>query len=294
MQPCRFPLERIDEIRQRPDDFRIIERIPLHKDMTLPFWLNKPEPRERTHTVVFLDLETTGMTAGFDKIIEIGLVRCTYAFDRKILLSIDKIYGAYEDPKKPIPPEITQFTGITDAMVEGAVLDSNMTAQLLSGKPLAVAHNASFDRPFFDLRFPSLGDLSWACSMKGINWDKLGFNGRKLDYLNLMHGWFYEGHRAVNDCLAAAWLMYVNPQAFAMLIDSAKSKDYTVYAQGAPFEIKDKLKSMGYRFDGKKKVWYINVKTKAAADQQIQALGSMYDASQAVCTVLEARTRFKG
>lgn len=294
MEPSRFPVERIDEIRQRPGDFRLLERIPLHKDMTLPVWLNKPEPGERVHSVVFLDLETTGMNPGFDKIIELGLVRCTYAFDRKVILSIDKIYDAYEDPKRPIPPEITELTGITDSMVEGAVLDGTMTAQLLGGKPLVVAHNASFDRPFFDGRFPSLGDLSWGCSMKGINWEKLGFNGRKLDYLNLMLGWFYESHRAVNDCLAAAWLMYVKPQAFAMLIDSAMSKDYIVYAQGAPFDIKDRLKSMGYRFDGKKKVWYINVRTKAAADQQIQTLGTLYDASQARCTVLEARTRFKG
>ena len=94
-----FPLERLDEIQKHPEDFRLLERIPLTVDginTKLPIKLNEPQEGERVHHVVFLDTETTGMDCNQEKIIELGMVRATYSFDRKIMLSIDKIYDEFE------------------------------------------------------------------------------------------------------------------------------------------------------------------------------------------------------
>lgn len=291
-----FPLNRIDEITQRPEDFRLLERIPFNRELIagrLPLKLHEVEEGERLHAVVFLDTETTGMRAGTDKIIELGLVKVTYSFDRKIILSIDKTYNAFEDPGMKIPDEITNLTGITDAMVQGERIDDDEVAMMLSGRPLIAAHNAAFDRPFFEQRFPSLADFSWACSNQGINWDILGSRGRKLEYLTCMRGWFYEAHRAEDDCLALVWLLHIEPEAFAMLIEGALKKEYLIYAWGSPFEVKDTLKSMGYRFDGKKKVWYRFCSSESEVSQQLSLLGQHYDASQAETVVLTARNRFK-
>ena len=208
-----FPLERLDEIQKHPEDFRLLERIPLTVDginTKLPIKLNEPQEGERVHHVVFLDTETTGMDCNQEKIIELGMVRVTYSFDRKIMLSIDKIYDEFEDPGKKIPLEIQQLTHITDDMVAGHRFDNDKVSQILAGRPLVVAHNAKFDRPFFDRRFPTLSDLSWACSLSGVNWDALGDNGRKLEFLCQVRGWFYDAHRAYDDCLALLWLMHIS------------------------------------------------------------------------------------
>lgn len=42
----------------------------------------------------------------------------------------------------------------------------------------------------------------WACSFVDINWRAEGFGAGKLDYFLMQQGWFYEGHRALSDCLA--------------------------------------------------------------------------------------------
>lgn len=291
-----FPLNRFQEISERPEDFRLIERIPLNRNLVekrLPLKLTNAIEGERVHQVVFLDTETTGIEHGFDKIIELGLVKATYSFDRRILLSIDKVFDGFEDPGRKIPQEIVELTGITDEIVAGKSLDQDRVAQMLLGRPLVVAHNAKFDRPFFDERFPSLGNLSWACSYSGINWDLLGSNGRKLEYLNLMRGWFYEAHRADDDCLALAWLMHIEPEAFSMLIEEALRKEYQVFAWGSPYSAKDILKGMGYRFDGKMKVWYKNFVQEAEAKMQISVLSQHYDASQTEVRPSTAVTRFK-
>ena len=293
----RFPLERMDDIRQRPGDFRLLERIPLTipgLESKFPIQLNAPIEGEKIHHAVFLDTETTGIKAGYDRIIELGMVRTTYSFDRKILLSIDDYYDEFEDPERKIPLEIQELTHITDEMVAGHHLDESKIASMLSGRPIIVAHNAAFDRPFFDKRFPSLSELSWACSYKGINWDILGSSGTKLEYLNMSRGWFYDAHRAYIDCLATVWLMHIEPQAFSMLIENALRKNYKVTAVGSPFDVKDRLKERGYRFDSNEKNWYINVGTEQEAQEQITFLQGLYDASSARIDVQTARTRFKG
>lgn len=292
-----FPLERLDDIKKRPQDFRVLERIPLTvpgMEKHFPLQLVPPIEGERIHHAVFLDTETTGLKCGEDKIIELGMVRCTYSFDRKILLSIDSFYDEFEDPKRPIPFEIQSLTHITDEMVAGQSFNEDRVNAMLAGRPLVIAHNASFDRPFFDRRFPVLSDLSWACSIKDIQWDALGSgHGAKLEYLNMSRGWFYEAHRAYVDTLALIWLMHIEPEAFSMLIESALRKSYRVTAVGSPFDIKDQLKEMGYRFNGANHAWSITVGSKEEAEKQIASLQSLYNASEATVDVLTAKTRYK-
>lgn len=291
-----FPVERTDEILKRPQDFRLLERIPLTMpgiESKFPIKLNTPNEGERIHHAVFLDTETTGMKAGDDLIIELGMVRCTYSFDRRILLSIDGFYDEFEDPHRKIPLEIQELTHITDDMVAGHCFDEAQVASLLQGRPLVIAHNAAFDRPFFDRRFPSLEDLSWACSCKGIDWSVFGDPGSKLEYLNMVRGWFYNAHRAYIDCLATIWLMHIEPQAFSMLIENALRKTYRVHARGNTFDIKDQLKERGYRFDGSTKCWYVDRYSKEESDREISWLQGVYDASAAFVSVQNAKTKFK-
>ena len=274
-----FPLERIEDIKNHPNDFMLLERVPLTRDDVLerlPLKLADSVPGERLCAVVFLDTETTGMSALSDKIIELGMVRCTFSLDRKIILSVDRYYDAYEDPGCPIPPEITVLTGISDEMVRGKHFDDSTILNFFVDHPLVVAHNARFDRPFVDRRFGAIADNAWACSQREIKWSKLGFNGAKLEFLLQASGYFYDAHRACNDCLALCFLMVQMPEALEMLLTNSLQLVYKIEAVNSPFNVKDLLKEQGYRWDSAQKLWYIQVVSPEEAVAQLNYLQSIY------------------
>ena len=74
---------------------------------------------------VALDLETTGLDANRDTIIEIGAVRFQ---DNTIL---DR-FVTLVNPRRPIPPRITQITGLRDADVARAPDLEAVLPELLS------------------------------------------------------------------------------------------------------------------------------------------------------------------
>ena len=108
-----------------------------------------------------------------------------------------------------------------------------------------------------------------------------------------VRGWFYDAHRAYDDCLALLWLMHIEPEAFEMLINSALRHEYKIYAVGSPFDIKDKLKALNYRFDPARKCWYINVQSEDEVKKQMDMLNQYYDASAAQILKLSAKNRYK-
>ncbi|MGL5647160.1 MAG: PolC-type DNA polymerase III [Clostridium sp.] len=92
---------------------------------------------------VIFDLETTGFSPKNDKIIEIGAVKIK---NGKI---IDR-FSEFVYPERNIPYKITELTGITDTMVEGAKTIEEILPDFLEfckGNVL-VAHNAAFDTSF--------------------------------------------------------------------------------------------------------------------------------------------------
>ena len=91
------------------------------------------------------DLETTGLRAGADRVVEIGAVRVegyelTERFERLV------------DPGVPLPAEITRITGIRPQDLAGRVgVASALRAFLaFAGEAVLVAHNARFDVGFVD------------------------------------------------------------------------------------------------------------------------------------------------
>jgi len=95
--------------------------------------------------LVSLDIETTGVDPVRDRILEIGIVRFR---GERVLDS----WSSLVDPQMPIPPRITELTGITDAMVkrEGIPLWRALgEAQRVIGDAPIIGHNISFDLGFF-------------------------------------------------------------------------------------------------------------------------------------------------
>jgi DNA polymerase-3 subunit epsilon len=104
--------------------------------------------------------------------------------------------------------------------------------------------------------------------MSQIDWAEEGFEGTKLGYLAMGAGFFYDRHRAANDCLAAIELLATplpNSRRLAMdrLLEKARRPGWRIWAENSPFELKDELKARGYRWNGdggpNPKAWYIDV-----------------------------------
>jgi ATP-dependent DNA helicase DinG len=95
--------------------------------------------------LVALDLETTGLDTNADDIIEIGAVR--FEGDR----IIDEL-AVLVKPTRPIPPLVTQLTGILPEDVEAAPSIAEALPQLTDfvGDSPWIAHNAAFDGAFLE------------------------------------------------------------------------------------------------------------------------------------------------
>lgn len=98
--------------------------------------------------VVFLDLETTGASAGHDRITEVGLIEVNDGY-------FVREWSTLVNPGIPIPPLIQSLTGINDSMVAAAPYFEDIAQELhdaIDGRML-IAHNARFDYGFLEQEF---------------------------------------------------------------------------------------------------------------------------------------------
>ena len=112
----------------------------------------------------------------------------------------------------------------------------------------------------------------------------------KLTYLLNDFGYFYDGHRALDDCYAALQVLSnVLPGApessFAEFLKTARKAIVRIWAEGAAFEHKDALKMRGYRWsdgtNGLPRAWWIDVE-EDAVDDEVSYLRATFFANQPV------------
>ncbi len=264
---------------EQSEAYRVLRKLP---EITC----YNPPPKEMPQVGVYVDIETTGLNPGVDKIIELAMVSFEFLSDGRIFRILDR-YDAFNDPGFDLPEGIVKLTGITDEMVRGQSIDVEHIRSILDKTVVVIAHNATFDRVFLESFFPEFEAKAWACSMKDIPWAEEGFEGTKLEYLAWRCGFFFEGHRAITDCSAGIHLLSKTlPEsgepALKRMLDSARQKEYRIWAEGSPYEAKDVLKSRGYRWNGgenrQPRSWYIDIPSERLKEEiiflQTQIYGS--------------------
>jgi DNA polymerase III subunit epsilon len=215
--------------------------------------------------IAIVDVETTGLQFGRDKIIELGVVVVDVNPETLQCMGVVDAFQGFEDPGFPIPAETTAINGITDNMVAGQHLDEQRLMAMFAGIDLVIAHNAGFDRRFIEQRLPHFEGLNWACSQTQIDWKASGIASAKLDYLAGQLVFFYDAHRAQTDCLAllnvlAAALPGGSSTGMAHLITQSREPVMRIWAINSPFESKDALKDRGHAWDPERRCWSIKVK----------------------------------
>lgn len=165
---------------------------------------------------IIIDIETTGLDAQNDKIIEIAAVKL------KRGLVMDE-FSTLINPRQRIGGGITALTGIDDAMVEASPVFEEVLPQLRAfiGSALLVAHNAPFDSSFLKAHLP---EREWVDS---LTLAQIAFPLEKsygLAQLAASLGISHEGaHRALGDARATAGLFIRSLKAIDALSSPVKA-----------------------------------------------------------------------
>jgi DNA polymerase III subunit epsilon len=98
--------------------------------------------------MVCVDIETTGGSVRFDRVIEVAAIRSEKG-------KIVDVYKTFINPERSIPPEITQLTGIRVEDLTNAPLFQTVARDVekITKDALFIAHNARFDWSFLRAEF---------------------------------------------------------------------------------------------------------------------------------------------
>lgn len=253
-------LERLAGLLEESGEYRVLRRLhPRSRSML------------RGDVVVrrglFVDVETTGLNPSADEIIELAMIAFDYTVDGWFL----DVVGSFDqvrDPGRPIPPEVSRLTGLTDEMVAMKNIDAVVVAEFVGAAALIIAHNAAFDRKFCERLFPIFTDKPWACSFREVPWADEGFESARLSNLAHGYGLFFDSHRALNDCEAAVELLsrplpLSGITGLAAILESARRPCWRIRAVGAPFSFRETLKLRKYRWDAgnhlRRGAWFLDV-----------------------------------
>ncbi|MBP3523706.1 MAG: PolC-type DNA polymerase III [Clostridia bacterium] len=156
--------------------------------------------------IVVVDFETTGLNPRKNRIMEIGAVRIRNG-------QVVEEYSRFVNPQEPIPAEVTELTGISDAMVADAGTAETEIPALLEfiGDAAFAAHNAKFDYSFLteecarlgiEIHMPVIDTLEFSRRMyPSLKSHRLGAVCKSLG-ISLKNA-----HRAVHDARATAHML---------------------------------------------------------------------------------------
>jgi DNA polymerase-3 subunit epsilon len=264
------------ETLEQSGEYRVLRRLPLRQSFSAP--------TEPTKVGILFDVETTGLDTACDEVVELGMVKFSYHPDGTVAAVLDR-FSSLNEPSRTIPEEAIKLHGITNEMAAGHKIDVDAVAAFASDAAIIIAHNAAFDRKFAERYWPIFATKPWACSVSQIEWRAHGFEGSRLGYLLNGIGLFHRSHRAVDDCHAlleilAHTISGVDRTALSLLLENARRKTVRIWAEQAPFDLKDELKKRGYRWgpgdEGRPKAWYIDVAEADRHDEIAYLRQSIY------------------
>ena len=282
--------EKLADILENTGKYRVLRQYEQ------PEIYNTIEDESGLSLGIFLDVETTGLNADTDKIIELGMVKFHYCKQSGKLFKILTVFDEFEDPGFEISEEITKLTGITSDMVSGKTINDSDVLSFIEDAHIILAHNASFDRKMVEARFPFFADKHWACSLHQVDWKGEGIPNAKLEYLAYIYGFFFSGHRASVDCLASIHLLAQKlpkskKQVLGTILENARKPSYRIFANGLPYDLREQVKNRGYKWESTSKIWHKLLEGEEALANEKDFLEEIGIQSPKVIT-LTAKNRF--
>lgn len=216
--------------------------------------------------IAIVDCEATSLNPAAAKIIELAVMGVIVDGEGRVVGNTP-ISSWLEDPGEALSDEVKLVTGIDDEMLARQSIDERAALSILNRAEMIVGHNASYDAPIIERRLPTLAGKAWACSVRELDWLRLGYDGAKLSHLVMQAGWYCDGHRAAVDVAALFQLLQVPgsiggdmPRThLERLLEHADQPMVRIAAVRPGFQQTPELKARGYRWAPENKSWWIDV-----------------------------------
>jgi DNA polymerase III epsilon subunit-like protein len=204
--------------------------------------------RQVTETpLAIVDLETTGLVSGGDKIVEVAVVRAEPGAAPQLVLN------TLVDPHRPVAA--TEIHGITDADIAGAPDMVEIAGNIADGLENAVlaSYNVYFETKFLEIEYSRTSGVPlppYVCLMymrPMLNLGKKCSLGDACRAFGVDQG---ISHQAATDALASAkiWQAYaaiLSSKGVRTFADLAKLKAYKFLESfGNPFTVRERTRSL--------------------------------------------------
>lgn len=191
------------DLLPEPEEYTKVFPEPMEVFAQQNMFEQRSNPELKKHTYVVFDLETTGLDAASDSIIEIAAIKIVDG-------NVKESFSCFVNPEVQLPQKIVELTNITDEMLAHSYKISDVIGDFykFTRDAILVAHNAPFDMGFltiagrknfynFDNAFIDTLALSrkTLTSLRHHNLDSV------CKALNIS---LVGAHRAINDTLATA------------------------------------------------------------------------------------------
>lgn len=201
--------------------------------------------------VVILDFETTGLSTGYDRIIEIGAA----------IVKEDQIVSTFSSLCNSgiyIPSFITGLTGITNDMIKGKPTPEEVMPEFyeyIGNRPL-LAHNASFDSRFLKMEMGRVDkniENPLLCTMllaRRLIEDAADHKLNTLKhYINFKSQTGHQDHRALDDVkvTASLWMFLRNQVEEAIGHKLLNFSDFQKLSRVSKYKVQMSLEELSKR-----------------------------------------------
>ena len=206
-------LARVEKISKSYDNYKdVVIQVALYGENTTHFKNVKSEYNKidvsnyyENMDFVSFDVETTGLNAACDEIIQIGAAK----FINGVMT--DK-FVTYVKPTTSISEKVSKINNIYDYMVQDAPdIKEALTSFIhFIGDALLIAHNSDFDMRFIQTNLHALGfeilknKVIDTLELAQINKYTFNFPDLKLETIKNTLSLDYPSHEALSDCLVCA------------------------------------------------------------------------------------------
>jgi len=258
--------ELLVEINETPEDFVVLQKIPLMEPTV--------EPDSLGPKIALVQLETTGLDVIQDEVIKISVLLC----DKNSLRVIHE-FTDLQAPTIPMSEEAYALAGLTEEDLESDhPFDKESLYEILGDAEYIITPNSSFFRPFFHKTFPKCKPMKWGCFLE---------TGKSLRTELEELGFWYDQKNTLEKVSALRFCLALQADSvYKSFLENIDKERYIAKAWALPFDLKDEIKKYGYKFNWDEKVWY-KVIDEADIPEEEDFLIGFYDQAEDEAEIIE-------